>query len=333
MGTLQTGEMKGMQTSDYIWKYGDAYEWMTRTRKSALPPLIVSCAITGGIQGKEMNPNLPETPEEQVEQAYDAYNAGASIIHIHARNPHKLYEPSADPQDYRRVDSLIRAKCPDVIINHTTGGGPGMSLENRIRSLDADPEMASLNLGPYVWKFKLRAREHPLSHPRPEKLVDMCVPVGYSDVEAFARAMKQRGIKPELELFHQGMFWVMRDLISQDLLAAPYLVDLVMGFQTGAYPTPANLLGLISELPERSMFTVIGLGPYQLPMLVLSILLGGHVRVGMEDNVFYSRGRLLKSNAEAVERIVRIATELNREIATPAQARQMLGLSAKPSAH
>jgi uncharacterized protein (DUF849 family) len=216
--------MKGMQTSDYIWKYGDAYEWMTRTRKSALPPLIVSCAITGGIQGKEMNPNLPETPEEQVEQAYDAYNAGASIIHIHARNPHKLYEPSADPQDYRRVDSLIRAKCPDVIINHTTGGGPGMSLENRIRSLDADPEMASLNLGPYVWKFKLRAREHPLSHPRPEKLVDMCVPVGYSDVEAFARAMKQRGIKPELELFHQGMFWVMRDLISQDLLAAPYLV-------------------------------------------------------------------------------------------------------------
>jgi 3-keto-5-aminohexanoate cleavage enzyme len=320
-----------MEMSDWVWDYTNPYEWMARTRKSALPPLIIACAISGGMHGKEMNPNLPETAEEQAEQAYAAYRAGASIFHIHARNPERLYEASTNPQDYRLVDSLIRARCPDVIINHTTGGGPGMSLEDRIRSLDAGPEMASLNLGPYVWKFKLRAREHPLPHPRPEKLVDMCVPVGYSDVSAFARAMKERNIKPEMELFHQGMFWVMQDLIAQDLLAPPYLVDFVMGFQTGAYPTPANLFGLIRELPAQSMFMVIGTGPFQLPMLALSIILGGHVRVGMEDNVFYSRGRLLKSNAEAVERAVRIATDMNREIATPAQARQMLGLSAKPS--
>jgi 3-keto-5-aminohexanoate cleavage enzyme len=320
-----------MQTADYVWRYGDPYEWMDRTRKAALPPLIIGCAITGGMHGKEINPNLPETAEEQAEQAYGAYRAGASLLHLHARNPNRLYDPSADPEDYRRVDALIRAKCPDVIINHTTGGGPEMSLKDRIRSLDALPEMASLNLGPYVFKFKLRSREHPLPHPRPEKLVDVCVPCGYSDVSAFARAMKERGIKPEMELFHQGMFWIMQDLISQDLLSAPYMVDLAMGSQTGTYPTPANLLSLVNELPAQSMFTVIAIGPFQLPLLVMSILLGGHVRVGMEDNVYLSRGRLLKSNAEAVERIARIATDMNREIATPAQARQMLGLSAKPS--
>jgi 3-keto-5-aminohexanoate cleavage enzyme len=145
--------------------------------------------------------------------------------------------------------------------------------------------------------------------------------------------MKEHGNKPEMELYHPGMFWVFNDLVSQGLLDPPYDFQFVMGFQTSSFPTPANLLGLINELPPESMFFAIGVGPYQLPMTTLSIMLGGHVRVGMEDNLYYARGRKVKDNAELVARTVRIAKELNREIATPAEAREMLGISQKPSSY
>ncbi len=121
------------------------------------------------------------------------------------------------------------------------------------------------------------------------------------------------------------------DLVAQDLIAPPYLFQFVMGYQTSSYPTPNNLLSLINELPGNSIFEVAGLGPFQIPMVVLSVIMGGHVRVGLEDNVYLKRGRFYKSNAEAVEHIVRIAGEINREIANPGQAREMLGLSLQPS--
>jgi 3-keto-5-aminohexanoate cleavage enzyme len=200
-------------------------------------------------------------------------------------------------------------------------------------SIYANPELCSLNLGPFVLKVPLKERAEPLPHPRPAMVYDRCIPNSYADISMYATTMKEKGIKPEMELYHPGMYWVFNDLLSQGLLEPPYDFQFVMGFQTSSFPTPANLLGLVNELPRDSMFFAIGVGPFQLPMNVMSIMLGGNVRLGMEDNLYYARGRKLKDNAEAVARIVRIAKELNREVATPAQAREMLGISQMPTSY
>jgi 3-keto-5-aminohexanoate cleavage enzyme len=317
--------------SEYIWDYRDPYEWMKRVRTSSFPPLVICCAITGGIQGKEANPNLPETPEEQAKQTYDAYKAGASMVHAHVRNPKKWYDCSGDANQYRLVNASIREKCPDIIINNTTGGGPGMTPQERLCVLDANPEVATLNMGPDVFKMTLKERKAPLPSPRPEKKIEGCTPIDYAEVTMFAKRMKEKGIRPEMELYQPGLYWVVEDIMAQKLVDPPYLFQFVMGYQTSFYGTPQNVLSFINELPHNSVYEVAGLGPFQLPMTVLSIILGGHVRVGLEDNVYYKKGQLMKSNAEAVERIVRIARDMNREIATPAQARQIFGLSPKPS--
>jgi 3-keto-5-aminohexanoate cleavage enzyme len=314
----------------YIWDYRDPYAWMLKVREG-LPPLIISCAITGGVQGKEMNENLPETPEEQAEQTKEAYEAGASIVHVHARNPEVQWMTTSDPEVYRKVNAMIRDKCPDIIINNTTGGGPELTMEQRMASIYANPELCSLNLGPFVLKVPLQERAEPLPHPRPAMVFDRCLPCSYSDVETFARTMKEKGVKPEMELYHPGQYWVFQDLLMEGLVDPPYDFQFVMGFQTSSFPTPANLLGLVNELPPQSIFSVIGVGHYQIPMNVMGIMLGGHVRVGMEDNLYYAKGRKLKSNAELVARIARIAREMNREVATPAQAREMLGISQEPT--
>lgn len=319
-----------MTVEDYIWDFRNPYAWMEKVRKG-LPPLIISVALTGGVHGKEYNENLPETPEEQAKQTHEAYEEGASIVHVHARNPDVWWMTTSNPDDYLRVNAMIREKCPDVIINNTTGGGPELTMEQRMASIYANPELCSLNLGPFVLKMTMRERKEPIPSPRPEFVFDRCVPASYEDINTFARAMKERGVKPEMEMYNPGMFWVVQDLIMQGLVEPPYDIQFVLGFQTGSFPTPANLLALISELPPQSIFSVIGLGHFQLTMNTIGILMGGHVRVGLEDNVYYSRGRKLVSNAEAVARIVRIARELNREIATPQQAREMLGISQTPS--
>lgn len=315
---------------DHLWDYRNPYEWMRRIRSSSMPPLIICCALTGGIVGKESNPNLPESAEEQAEQTYEAYRAGAAEVHIHARNPREQWISSGETEVYRNVNALVREKCPDIIINNTTGS-LGLTIEQRMASLDAGPELASLNLGPFVLNLRLKARKDPLPSPRDEVLLDQCIPLSYGDIAVMARRMKEKGIKPEMELFHPGMYWVMHDLIDRGLLEPPYLVQFVLGFQTSSYPTPKNLLSLLDELPPQSMFQVIGVGPFQLPMTVMGMILGGHVRVGMEDNQFYRRGQPVKSNAELVERAVRMAKDMNREVATPAQARSMMGLSQIPS--
>ncbi len=314
-----------------IWDYRNPYEWMKRVQRSSMPPLIVCCAITGGIQGKEANIDLPETPQEQAEQTYEAYKAGATMVHAHVRDPKAWYNCSGDPEQYRLVNGLIREKCPDIIINNTTGGGPGMTPEERLCVLDANPEVATLNMGPDVFKMTLKERKAPLPSPRETFPIEGCTPIDYAEVELFAGRMKEKGIKPEMELYQPGHYWTAWDVIDLGLVEPPYLFQFVMGYMTSFYATPANLLSFINELPANSVYEVAGLGPYQLPMTVMSILLGGHVRVGMEDNIYLKRGQLFKSNAEAVERIVRIARDMNRQIATPAQAREIMGLSAKPT--
>ena len=316
--------------AEHVWDFGNSYQYMEKVRKG-MPPLMITVALTGGMHGKEANPNLPEAPEEQVEQAYESYQAGASIVHVHARRPDNRSLVSADPDDYRLINSMIRAKCPDIIINNTTGGGPGMTSEQRMASLHANPELASLNCGPFIFQTTLKARVPPLSG-RPENLfVDTCIPVSYAETELYARTMKEKGIKPELEVYNQGQFWLVNNLIAKGLISPPYMIQFVMGFQSGAYPTPKNLINMIEHLPPDSMFQCIGVGPFQVPMITMGMILGGHVRVGMEDSVYLERKKLARSNAEFVERVVRIAKEVGREIAIPAQARQMLGISQTPS--
>jgi 3-keto-5-aminohexanoate cleavage enzyme len=322
-----------MKPEEYIWDYRNPYLWMDRVIRSAFPPMIITCAITGGVQGKESNEFLPESAEEQADAVYEAHKAGAVSVHLHARDPNNLALTTKDPADYSKINKLIRERCPDIIINNTTGGGPWLSTEERMCCLFADPkpDMASLNLGPFVLKVPLKDRKEPLKHPRAGFMFDACIPASYADVNLYAKTMKEKGIKPEVELYHPGQYHVLQDLIRGGNIEGPYMIQYVMGFQTSSYPTPANVIGMINELPPNSMFALIGVGPFQIPMNVFSIILGGHVRVGMEDNLYYRKGEKLKKNAQLVERIVRIAKEMNREVATVAQAREMLGLPQKPA--
>jgi len=299
-----------------------------------MPPLIISVALTGGVHGKEVNPNLPETPDEQAQQTYEAYKAGAAIVHIHARDPKKGYaSPSINPEDYRIINKKIRELCPDIIINNTTGGGLGqLTTEERMRSLEADPEIASLNMGPLAWKALLKKREPPLSGRPEDVLVDSVWPPTFSwkETELFAQRMLEKNIKAEMEVYHQGQFQLVYNLIDKNLVRPPYLIQLVMGPPSAVLPTPQNLISMLYHVPPNSIVSVIGVGPFQFPLAAIAIAMGLHVRVGLEDNIYYRRGELAKSNAQLVERVVRIAKELDRPIATPAQAREMLGLPKEP---
>ena len=315
--------------TDHIWRYADTHAYLERVGK--MPPVIICCACNGGVQGKEANPNLPETADEIADSVHGAYQAGASMVHIHARDPKDFTRPAITTEVWLEVNRKVRERCPDIIINNTTGGGPGMTMEERLQCLPARPEVASLNLTPDMSKFVIKERKAPLPHPREAMVYDDCIPFSYGLVTRFATEMKKHGVKPELETYHSGGPWVMNDLIKQGVIDAPYWVQTVMGYQTSSYPTIENVIHLLREFPENSLWLCSGIGPHQLPMTTLSILLGGHVRVGLEDNVYFRRGELAKNNAQLVERTVRLCHELNREVATPAQARTMLGLSETPT--
>lgn len=298
---------------------------------SNLEPLIITVAVNGGVQGKEAHPGIPETPEEIAAAAAEAYNSGASVVHIHGRDPNNLAECTKHAEVYREINARVREKCPEMIINNTTGGGMTTTMEDRFRCLEAKPELASLNLGPDMSRFRIKARPAPLPHPHGEEEHDTCIPFTYGVIEGLAERMLALGVKPEMEVYQPGQFWVARSLQEKGLIKPPYWFQFVMGYQTSSFPTPWHLIDLIRDLPQGSLFSTIGIGKFQWVMTTLSIMMGGHVRVGLEDNLYLARGRKLKSNAEAVERIVRLARELNREIATPTQARAMLGLAAEPS--
>ncbi len=271
--------------------------------------LIITAALTGGIHGKEANPALPEQPDEIIREAFACYNAGASVIHVHARD--QFGRGAGDAAIFREINQGIRARCP-VIIQNTTGG-PGIPIEKRVLSLAAGPESASLNMGSVV--FFYQGREVPFNNLR-------------SEMEIFAAEMKKRVIKPELEVYNPSMFGEVRNLIEKEMLERPFYVNLVIGVNgMGGFPgTPENLVTMMRGIPAGAVFNVTGIGKYQLAMNTMAIISGGHTRVGLEDNVFYRKGELATGNAQFVERIVRLARELGREIATPEEARAILGI-------
>lgn len=311
----------------YIWNYSDSYEYVRRVEAGEMPPLIITVAITGGGAGKERNPNIPETPEEQAQVAYKVYKAGAVSVHIHARDETGA-ETSTDPALYRKVNRLVRELCPDIIIGNTTGVAPWTPREEAIKVLDAEPEMCSLNMGPLEIMLVQKRREAPLTGRPTDIYRDDIFTITYRETEQIAKIALEKDIKPEMEIYNASMLWNVQRLIRKGLLKKPYWVQLIFssGFE---FPTPKALVKLVDCLPQDCMFSVIGVGPHQLPLTTMSILMGGHVRVGLEDNLFYRKGELA-TNVQLVERVVRIARELGREIATPAQARKMLGISETP---
>ena len=316
-----------------VWECTNQQEWLKHWAKGTLPPLIISVAITGGLQGKELNPNIPETATEQAEQTYECYKIGASMVHVHCRKPDNPAEVTTNPNDYRRVNGLIREKCPDIIINNSTGGGieGAETEESRLAPVQANPEICSLDMGPLAFHGMVKRREPPLTG-RPKDIVfDGVSSTTFGETERFAKVMLDKGIKPEIEVFHPGQWWLVYNLIEKGLVKPPYYIQLCMGASSGAHATPKNLLHMLETAPMPSVFHVLGVGYYQTAMIAIGILLGIHVRTGMEDNILYRKGELCKSNAQLVEKVVRIAKELDREIATPKQARQMLDLSEKPS--
>lgn len=319
------------------WSYADPREYLRYARHGPedLPPLAITVAITGGVQGKEANPALPETPEEQARSTHEAWQAGASVVHVHARRPDNPSTMSHDTERYHEVNGLIRERCPDIVINNTMTGDVLDTPDGHCRfewaSLHAKPEMVAVDCGPVAYRFKLRRREPPLAGRDEDVEVDQVFLTTHGELESLVDTLAELGIKPEFELFNSGQYTILDELIGRPTVAKPYLVQFVLGAQNANYATPMDLIHMIGRLPRDSLFSTIGVGSQQLPMSALSIVLGGHVRVGLEDSVHFTAGRRAASNAELVERVVRLAELLGRRIATPAEARKMLDLPETPS--
>jgi 3-keto-5-aminohexanoate cleavage enzyme len=273
--------------------------------------VIITVAQTGALVTKSMNPSLPEQPEEIAESAYACHQEGAAICHIHARD--KEGKPTGSKEVFEEIHERIRAKC-NIILQDSTGGGPNLTLEQRIECLHAKPEMASLNMGTMI-RVSGQYAGVPFSNMR-------------KDIEAYIARMNKLGIKPEMEVYSHAMFREVDNLVQKGLVKKPYYINLVLGmmYQGAVDATPKYLYSMIDFLPEGTIFNVTPVGVAQLPLTTMGMILGGCIRVGMEDNIYYRKGELVKNNAQFVARAVRIARELNKEPATPAEARKILGL-------
>jgi len=278
--------------------------------------VIITCALTGGIHGKEANPHLPEQPDEIIDHGVAAWRAGAAILHIHARNPDG--SSTMDPALFGEIHARL-CSATDAIVQLTTGGSPRLPVVERLNTVLLAPEMCSLNMG--LMNFFIRGEQVFFANHR-------------SDIERFAREMRERDVKPEFEVYSSAMLEEVTHLLSLNLLEPPYAINLVLHTPTqgGQRGTPQNLLdmvGRLRELPvpqETLRVTVSSMGRTQLPLTTIGLAMGLNVRVGMEDNVYFRRGEPARDNAQLVERTVRIARELGREPASPDQARQVLGL-------
>jgi 3-keto-5-aminohexanoate cleavage enzyme len=273
--------------------------------------VIITVAQTGALVTKAMNPGLPEQPDEIAESAYACYQEGAAICHIHARDKSGVTTGSKDV--FQDIHDRIRSKC-NMVIQDSTGGGPNLSFEQRVECIYANPEMASLNMGTLMRISGAYAGKPFANLPK--------------EIETYVTWMKERGIKPEMEIYSHSMLRDVENLIKKGLVEKPYYINMVIGmtYQGAIDATPKYMNSLIDFLPEDAIFNVTPVGAAQLPLTTMGMILGGCVRVGMEDNIYYRKGELVKSNAQFVARAVRIARELNKEPATPDEARKILGL-------
>lgn len=274
---------------------------------SANDPLIITVAPTGSASQWQTTPHLPIAPAEIAEEAIGAYELGASVAHIHVRDP-KTKAPWPNIELYREVMTRIRDKCDMVIQLSTGGGGPyGISFEQRMCALELAPESASLNVATMTFGDG----------------VFMNPP---DAVEKAARLMVEKGIRPEIECYDVGHIDLAVRLKEKGLLNDPFRISLVLGVKGGIPATADNLMHMRRCLPSGCRWNTIAIGRSQFPLLTVGMLLGGDVRTGMEDNIYLAKGVLAKSNGELVSKVVRIAKELGKEIATPTEARRILAL-------
>lgn len=315
------------------FNYNDIRDYLKRAGTSKMPPLVICSAMTGGMHGKELNPALPESPEEQAAEARRCYDAGATMVHIHARDPRSGYaRPANRKEDFLDVNRLVREACPDIIIDNTSGGGAGLTLEERLSSLDANPEASDIDMGPFTIALKLKQRNAPLSGRDADEVLDDLLPVTVGETEERARRMKEKGIKAIPGLFHPGHWSMVYNLIDKELIEPPYTFGMMLGMMSSNLPTPDAYLAMLRDAPpEPFAMLVMSVGKHDLPMSTLAIMTGQHVTIGMETNLALRPRELADSNARFVERTVRIAKELGREIATPAQAREIFGISQTPT--
>jgi 3-keto-5-aminohexanoate cleavage enzyme len=270
-------------------------------------PVVVTAAVTGGIQGKEANPAIPETPDEIGRAAAEVEEAGAAVVHLHARRPNG--ERAFSTERFQEIDDAVRRYTDDIVIQHSTGGtGAPDELRHAPLRTDPPPEMASLDMGP------LNRYDH-LTSENTRGLVD-----------SLHTEMVDRGIKPELEVFNDGHSNEVHGLLDRRELADPVYATLIFGPGSLTRPRPQNFLNAIDNLPDGTQFNTLGFGRHQLPFAAMGLLFGGNVRVGLEDNIYFERGRLAENNAQLVERVVDLADVLGRPTATPEQAREQLSL-------
>jgi uncharacterized protein (DUF849 family) len=294
---------------------------------------IITAAITGGIHTPCMSDYLPITPQQIADEAVRSYEAGAAVAHIHVRNP-ETGRPLADMDLYREIVTKVKAQC-NICLCLTTGGALGMSLEDRVKTVTTfEPELASLNSGsinfglfPALEKyknFKFDWEEQYLAMTE-----DVIFPNTFKSMKEFAGIFKKRGTRPELEVYDSAMINNVAYMISKGYIEKPVYLQFVMGVLGGITPGPENLMFLV-DYARRQIgdfeFSVCVAGRDQFSMCTQSLLLGGHLRVGLEDNLYIERGKFAKSNAVQVAKMKRIATELGLEIATPDEARQILKL-------
>lgn len=300
--------------------------------------VIITAAITGAIHTPTMSEYLPITPEQISDEAVKAWEKGASIVHIHVRDP-KDGSPVSDNSLFRQVLSSVKKRC-DVVINITTGGGLGMSAAERIKPIpDLKPEMASLNMGsinfglfPALAKFE--EWKYPWEKEYLGRTRDFVFKNTFSDIGIFCQTMYEHGVKPELECYDVGHIYNLKQLIEDGKIRIPVYIQFVLGITGGIGASLEDLVHMKQTADcvigaPNYLFSVCAAGKMQYPLCVASSVLGGHVRVGLEDNLYLKKGVLAKSNAEQVAKIKELVYEISgRESTTPDETRKILGLKA-----
>jgi len=299
--------------------------------------LILTAALTGAITVPTQTPHLPYTIEGLAEDAIACAKAGATSIHVHARNPANG-RPSSDPEIVRQIVTRIKAGC-DAIICITTGGGMGMTPQERLRGVAlCQPELGTFNLGsmnfsmhPVARRYRTEDWLEDWEQEYVEGTKDFIFRNTFGDMEVFASTMKEKNVKPEFEAYDVGHLYNLKFLEKSGLVEPPYWIQFVLGVLGGLAATPEDLI-VMKQTADRLLgaenyrWSVIGVGyPMEFNMAMMAIMLGGHVRVGLEDNIFVRRG-VLATNTDLVEKVKRLAAEFEREIASPAEAREILGL-------
>ena len=275
-----------------------------------MQPLILTAAITGAETTRKDNPSLPITPEEQAADALACFQAGARVVHLHVRDD--AGKPTHSLERFSEALKAIKAAAPELIVQFSTGGAVGEDFAKRLAPLSLKPDMGTLNAGSLNFGDEVFINRPP-------------------DIVRLAEAFSQFGVVPEVEVYESGMIDYVAKLVQKQIIThTPLHVQFVLGVPGGMSGTPKNVLYMADQLKELipgATWAVAGIGRWHIPASLTAMVSGGHIRVGFEDNIYYHKGVIARSNAQLVERMARIAQSIGRPLATTEQAREILGLA------